>query len=233
MNRRPRNQWTPVRRPMCPDASVPGPSMWSRFPPPRPGRPKEPAPSPRYLSMRHRGIHKTSWTQGLARSSGRRPIVQKRRVARPGPGSTTVGASAGSWSTTRQVSIQTQVGCGVSLNRLLVVPIHLSCAIRGDPYTCGWGDCARGHRSQTRSRRLNPALAAARLPGRVTATAAMGVQFLGVRCAAWQSEPHTDYPGDTAPDHDLTRPRRNFRRESLAGWDSTIGLHKRSLAGFP
>ncbi len=78
MNRRPRNQWTPVRRPMCPDASVPGPSMWSRFPPPRPGRAKGPAPSPMYLSMRHRGIHKTSWTQGLARSSGRRPIVQRR-----------------------------------------------------------------------------------------------------------------------------------------------------------
>jgi hypothetical protein len=31
-------------------------------PPPRPGRPKEPAPSPTYLSMRHRGMHKTSWT---------------------------------------------------------------------------------------------------------------------------------------------------------------------------
>jgi len=32
-------------------------------------------------------------------------------------------------------------------------------------------------RVQTRSRRLNPALAAARLPGRVTATEAMGVRF--------------------------------------------------------
>ncbi len=62
---------------MCPDASVPGARMWSRFPPPRPGRAKGPAPSPMYLSMRHRGIHKTSWTQGLARSSSRRPIVQR------------------------------------------------------------------------------------------------------------------------------------------------------------
>ena len=157
----------------------------------------------------------------------------KSRVTRPGTDSTIVGASPGSWPTTRQVSIQTQVGCGVSLNRLLVVPIHLPCAIRGDPYTCGWDDRARGPRSQPRSRRLNPGLAAARLPGRVTATAAMGVRFLVVRCVVWQSEPHRDYPGDTAPDRDLTRPRRNFRRESLAGWDSTTGLHKRSLAGFP
>ena len=149
------------------------------------------------------------------------------------PGSTGAGASAGSRSTARQVSIQTQVGCGVSLNRLLVVPIHFLCAIRGDPHTCGWDDCTGRHRWQTRSQHLNPALAAARPPGRVTATAAMGVRFLVVRCVVWQSEPHRDCPGDLAPDRDLTRPRRNFRRESLAGWDRTTGLHKRSLAGFP
>ncbi len=221
--------------------------MWSRFPPPRPGRPKEPAPSPMYLSMRHRGMHKTSWTQGLARSSGRRPIVQRAGlhdqalatpawVRRRGLGQL-IGKSRSrickfSPKTRKRGETPTR-WVGLSLNRWVVLSIHLSCAIRGDPHTCGWDDCTRGHRWQTRSRRLNLALAAARPPGRVTATAAMGVRFLVVRCVVWQSEPHRDCPGDTAPDHDLTRPRRNFRRESLAGWDSTTGLHKRSLAGFP
>jgi hypothetical protein len=122
---------------------------------------------------------------------------------------------------------------GLSLNRWVVLSIHLSCAIRGDPHTCGWDDCTRGHRWQTRSRRLNLALAAARPPGRVTATAAMGVRFLVVRCVVWQSEPHRDCPGDTAADRDLTRPRRCFRREGVAGWDSTTGLHKRTSPAFP
>ena len=137
------------------------------------------------------------------------------------PGSASTGASPGSWSTTRQVSIQSQVGCGFSLNRLVVLPIHLPCAIGGDPYTCGWDDRTGGHRWQTRSQRLNLALVAARLPGRLTATTGMGVRFRIVRCAVWQSELRKDRPGDTAADHDLIRPGRCFGRESLGGWDST------------
>ncbi len=103
---------------------------------------------------------------------------------------------------------------GLSLNPRVVVPIHFLCAIRGDPYTCGWDDSTGGHRSRTRSQRLNLALAAARLPGKLTATAAMGVPFRVVRCAAWQSEPHRECPGDTAADHDLIRAGWCFRRES-------------------
>ena len=67
---------------------------------------------------------------------------------------------------------------GFSLNRWVVLSIYFLCAIRGDPHPCGWDDCTGRHRWQTRSRRLNPGLAAARPPGRVTATAAMGVRFL-------------------------------------------------------
>ncbi len=126
-----------------------------------------------------------------------------------------------------------EVGDGLSLNPRVVVPIHFLCAIGGDPYTCGWDDSARGYRSRTRSQRLNFDLAVARLPGKLTATAATGVPFRVVRCAAWQSARRGDHPGDTAADHDLIRAGWCFRRESLPGWDSTAGLQKGSLASFP
>lgn len=100
---------------------------------------------------------------------------------------------------------------GLSLNPRVVVPIHFLCAIGGDPYTCGWDDSTGGYRSRTRSQHLNLALAVARLPGKLTATAATGVPFRVVRCAAWQSAPRGDHPGDTAADHDLIRAGRCFR----------------------
>jgi len=115
---------------------------------------------------------------------------------------------------------------GLSLNPRVVVPIHFLCAIGGDPYTCGWDDSARGHRSRTRSQRLNLDLAVARLPGKLTATVATGVPFRVVRCAAWQSARRGDHRGDAAADHDLIRAGWCFRRESLAGQHSRTPQEK-------
>ncbi len=170
-----------------------------------------------YLSLRHRGMHKTSWTQGLARSSGRRPIVQRAGlhdqapaappwVRRRGLGQL-IGKSRSricefSPKTRKRGETPTR-WVGLSLNRWVVLSIYFLCAIGGDPYTCGWGDCTGRHRWQTRSRHLNPGLAAARPPGRVTATAATGVRFRVVRCTVWQSKPRRDCPGSTAANRDL------------------------------
>ncbi len=134
-------------------------------------------PATTYQPTGRRGRYKTTWIQGLA------PTAVPAHVA---------------ICVTESGETPTRLGMGLSLNRRVVVPIHFLCAIRGDPYTCGWDDSARGYRSRTRSQRLNLALAAARLPGKLTATAATGVRFPVVRCAAWQSERHRDCPGDTA-----------------------------------
>ncbi len=153
--------------------------------------PKDPTTT--YQPTGRCGRHKASWIQGLA------PTAVPAHIA---------------ICATKAGETPTRLGMGLSLNPRVVVPIHFPCAIRGDPYTCGWGDSTGGHRSRTRSQRLNLARAAARLAGKLTATAATGVRFPVVRCAAWQSEPRGDFPSVAAADQDLIRAGRCFRRES-------------------
>ena len=206
------------------DASVPGPSMWSRFPPPRPGRPKEPAPSPMYLSMRHRGMHKTSWTQGLARSSGRRLIVQRgglRDQARQRQHGRVAGVlvnySAGLDPESSWVWIFTQPPSGAADS--------LPMRNRGRPIYVRLGRL----RSRTP---LADQIAAPESRSRGCSATREADRDSGYGCAVPNCSLRSvaerrrgDCSGDTAADHDLIRAGRCFRRES-GGTDLSPSLDK-------